>query len=253
MIRTDGRFWGVPKAVSRCACHRSPKNGVIAARRGKSIRARVPRGEISTGRIEPNTVVTHLTMGLFYSNFTLRGPARHEVVEKLRTLKRTAFVSPTQNGFTTIYDRESDEQDFDLIERLGSALSESLNCPVLAAVLHDDDVLYYWLFRDGEVSHDYNSSPAYFDPDSEPLPPAGGDGHELCETFGCPSAENQVKHLLAQDLFSDEATIPGELERHEALAKMLGLPPCSVGVGYGTIEGGFLPDEFKDVKFTRVA
>src|SRR6185369_7692027 len=107
-------------------------------------------------------------MGLFYSNFTLFGPTQQDVLETLHTLKRTAFVSPTENGFTTIYDRESDEQDFDVIEQLGCQLCESLARPVLAVVLHDDDVLFYWLFRNGAVSHSYNSCPTYFDAESEP-------------------------------------------------------------------------------------
>jgi hypothetical protein len=191
-------------------------------------------------------------MGLFYTNFTLRGPAQPEVLDALRSMGRTAFVSPTHNGCITVYDREADEQNFDVIEEVGSGLSQRFNCPVLAAALHDDDVLYYWLFRTGALCHDYNSSPAYFDPDSEPLPPEGGDSAELCAAFGRSSREGEVQAVLAQDLLSEKATIPGELERHEALARILGLPPYSAGVGYGTVDGGFLPEEFKNLKFIRV-
>lgn len=191
-------------------------------------------------------------MGLFYSNFTLRGPRQDSVLQELRSLARTAFVSPTHEGLTTVYDRESEDQSLDVIEGLGSQLSKALNCSVLAVVLHDDDVLYYWLFRDGEISHDYNSSPAYFDPNSDPLPPAGGDSQELCYAFGRTTVEQQVRDLLQEDLLSDKATIPGELERHQALVRILGLPPYSVGVGFYTIEGGFVPEEFKSIRFSRV-
>jgi hypothetical protein len=191
-------------------------------------------------------------MGLFYTNFTLRGPAQPQLLEALRSMGRTAFVSPMHNGCVTVYDREADEQNFDVIEKLGSELSKRFRCPVLAAALHDDDVLFYWLFRDGALCHDYNSSPAYFDPDSEPLPPVGGDGAELCEAFGCSSREAEVDAVLAQDLLSEKATIPGELERHEALARILGLPAYSSGVGYGTVDAGFLPEKFKNLEFIRV-
>jgi len=191
-------------------------------------------------------------MGLFYSNFTLRGPTQLHLVEVLRSLKRTAFVSPAFNGCITLYDRESEEQNFDIIEGLGRQLTRTLNCAALAAVLHDDDVLYYWLFRDGTICHDYNSSPAYFDPNSEPKPPTGGNSLELCAAFGCPTTEPEVHQILNLDLLSEQATIPCELERHAALVRVLGLPPCSAGVGFGTIEGGFLPVEFNKITFTRV-
>jgi hypothetical protein len=121
------------------------------------------------------------SMGLFYSNFTLYGPDHQKVVDAVRRMRRMAYVSPTVSRFTTVYDREAEHQVFDVIELVGRELSLDLECPVMGVVLHDDDVLYYWLFRNGDVRHAYNSSPAYFDPDSEPLPPEGGDADELCE------------------------------------------------------------------------
>ena len=81
-------------------------------------------------------------MGMFYTNLTLYGPDRRTVVDAVRRRHRAAYVRPTVNHFTTVYDREAEGQDFDVIEKLGRELSRDLACPVIGVVLHDDDVLY---------------------------------------------------------------------------------------------------------------
>jgi hypothetical protein len=189
-------------------------------------------------------------MGLFYSNFTVYGPDQPQVVDILRDFGRTAFVSPKVDGFTTIYDRETEDQDFEVIERVGLEFSRRLECPVLGVVLHDDDVLYLWLFREGEVRDFYNSCPDYFDADAhEPRPPEGGDADKLCSAFGQPNAA-RIGEILRVDLEDDSACIPGEEERHEALAKALGMPPLPVGLGYEGIEHGYLPERHKAIGLT---
>src|SRR5262245_58166514 len=87
-------------------------------------------------------------MGLFYANLTVYRPPRGALLDTLRRLGRTAFLGPTVQGYTAVFDRANDEQEFDDIERLGCDLTGNLSCSALAAVLHDDDVLYLWLFRD---------------------------------------------------------------------------------------------------------
>jgi hypothetical protein len=191
-------------------------------------------------------------MGLFYTNFTLYGPDHQAVVDAVRQLKRAAYVSPTVNCFTTVYCQETDRQEFDSIENSGRRLSGSLTCPVLGVVLHDNDVLYYWLFVNGEIRQVYNSSPAYFDPHSEPLPPEGGESVELCEAFGVPSAADSVEAILREDLLEDGATLTDELERHRALAAVLGMPDCAIGVGYEAIQHGYLPDNIRATAFEQV-
>jgi hypothetical protein len=191
-------------------------------------------------------------MGLFYSNFTLYGPDHRQVVDAVRRLRRSAYVSPTMDRFTTVYDRESERQDFDVIEGVGRQFSLDLECPVLGVILHDDDVLFYWLFLWGDVRHVYNSSPAYFDPDSEPLPPDGGDCDELCEAFGVPSAADRVEAILREDLLEEGATLAGELERHRALAEALGMPDHAIGVGYDAIRHGYLPESVRAIAFEHI-
>lgn len=197
-------------------------------------------------------------MGLFYSNLTVYHPERTALLAELRRLKREAFVSPMVGGYTVVFDKAMDEQDSNAIEGLGKAITKALSCTALAAVLHDDDVLYLWLFQNGRVRDRYDSCPAYFDPHSEPRPPEGGNAKALCVTFGRPDRADCVEELLRADLLEDELLdVPGEFERHAALAAELGLPPFVAGVCYSSIAGDyvpkeFIPPEFEGMKFDAV-
>jgi hypothetical protein len=192
-------------------------------------------------------------MGLFYSNLTVHRAARPALLAELRRLKREAFVSPTIDGHTVIFDKAIEEQDFKAIERLGKAVTKALSCSALAAVLHDDDVLYLWLFVNGRVRDRYDSLPGYFDPDSAPGPPEGGDAKVLCQAFGRPERADRVDELLRADLLESElAGVPGELERHAALAGELGIPPFTAGVCYSSIAGDYVPKEFIPREFAGI-
>ncbi|WP_425618486.1 hypothetical protein NA78x_002193 [Anatilimnocola sp. NA78] len=91
----------------------------------------------------------------------------------------------------------------------------------------------------------YDSSPAYFDPDSEPRPPEGGNAEALCEAFGRADRADQVEELLRADLLEDELPdVPGEFERHAALVAELGMPSFVAGVCYSSIAGDYVPKEF---------
>jgi hypothetical protein len=192
-------------------------------------------------------------MGLFYTTFTTRGPDADAVQSALKKLRRSAFVSPTVEEYTVIYDQKTEEQDFPEIEKLGMALSEALRAPVLAAALHDDDVLYLWLFQNGEKTDFYNSLPAYFDADAEAGPPEGGNARLLCEAFGCPQKIKRVEELLRANLLDGELPeIAGELERHDALTEQLGLPAYASTLTYSGIKNDYVPEEFGDIEFKKI-
>lgn len=197
-------------------------------------------------------------MGLFYSNLTVYHPERPALLAELRRLKREAFLTQSFQGHTVVVDKATEEQDSNAIEELGKAITKALSCSALAAVLHDDDVLYLWLFQNGRVCDRYDSSPAYFDPDSEPRPPEGGNAGTLCQAFGRADRAERVEELLRADLFEDEVPgVPGEFERHVALAAELGMPPFVAGICYSSVAGDcvpkdFIPPEFDGIRFEAV-
>jgi hypothetical protein len=193
-------------------------------------------------------------VGLFYTNLTVYQPLRPALLTELRRLRRTAFLGPTAHGYTVVYDKVADEQDAPAIERLGRAITEPLACAALAAVLHDDDVLYLWLFLKGRIRDRYDSCPSYFDARAtESSPPAGGNANLICKAFGRPDRQERVEQLLRADLLEGEMPgVPGEQERHAALAAELGMPREVAGLGYSAIAGGYVAQQFAGIAYEIV-
>jgi len=177
-------------------------------------------------------------MGGFYTNYTLRGPSQQAVAAALAG--RKAIVTPQSNGFVVAYDEASDDQDMDCIAELASRLSRSLHCPVLAVLDHDDDILWYRLYENGELTDEYDSTPGYFDPSAEPSPPAGGDAHRLCAAFGA-SDVGAVEAVLRKSSFDDDGYVFAH-ERHADLIRALGVPEFAVLKAYASFERGEYPD-----------
>ena len=190
-------------------------------------------------------------MGSFYTNITLRTDRHDDVVAALDELHRDAYVSQPQSGCIVVCDKESEEQDIEVLTKLAASLSARLRCAALAVLNHDDDLLVYLLHDNGRLVDEYNSSPGYFE--SGPGdPPEGGDASKLCRAFGVAntSGVEEVLHM-ANGGGSGEGYI-FQVERHQALAEALGLPGISVQTGYNYIEEGELPEDADAGMFTRV-
>ena len=182
-------------------------------------------------------------MGSFYTNYTLRGPNQQAVAAALSG--RSAVVTPALDGCIVVYDEQSDDQDSSVVSQLGARLSGALNCPVLAIINHDDDVLFYQLFERGAATDEYCSAPGYFS--GEETPPSGGDARKLCNAFGASSIE-EVNSILHPP---DEELPTFALEQHEALVRALGLPAYAVAVGFTYISRGEIPEGLSDSDLLR--
>jgi hypothetical protein len=179
-------------------------------------------------------------MGNFYVNHTVRAP-QNRVIAVLEKHGHTAFVSPTADGYTVVFDQQCDTQDTFAIAELGQELSAALNSPVVAFLNHDDDILCYWLFERGEPVEAYNSCPDYFEDDAsggdsdedEGQGEAGptSDGTELCRVFR-PGVRDRVRSILAEPspMFASMT--------HHDLVSALGLPTWTVGTGYRYLAEG---------------
>jgi hypothetical protein len=187
-------------------------------------------------------------VGNFYTNVTLRGPDQSTVVALLRELTRRAYVSPTANGFTVIYDAESEDQDPDLLGSVALTLSSQFQCPALALLNHDDDVLWYQLYDHGKQADEYISSAEWWDKDTGP--PPKGNPELLCKLMGAPGDREKVRKVLQRStgvlgyLFA--------LNRHEDLVNALGLPLFAVGMGYTYLSRGELPQGIRAEELIQV-
>lgn len=177
-------------------------------------------------------------MGNFYVNVTLNGPDRDEIAGHLRAEGYKAYVSPTVNGMTVVAEERCDSQDGNFIRTFTAKLSKQFGCPAFAILNHDDDVLQYWLFDEGKLHHEYNSSPNYFaeehedeDDDDAVDRPIGGDAKALCDALGCPGNVPAV-HLALTQTEDDNSDLVFACERHVALLSALGRPTAAVGFAW---------------------
>jgi hypothetical protein len=175
-------------------------------------------------------------MGSFYTNITLRGPHQDQIVEALTRQGNRAYISPTVNGFTVVYDEQCDTQDTALIHSLAASLSAKFECPALAVLNHDDDILWYRLYERGQLVDEYDSTPGYFE--GKTSKPAGGNAAKLCALLGSQNVE------VAASVLRKAQGVKGyifAIQRHEDLARALGIPIFTVGSGYEYIKHGEVP------------
>ena len=168
-------------------------------------------------------------MGNFYTNISVKTADADRLAEILRGQQCDAYLLPAE-AWTVVFDRASDEMLMPL-EPLTALISRELAGTALAVLDHDDDVLMYLLYRDGEKLDEYSSRPGYFT--GENSPPEGGKAGLLCEAVGLPDREKTVQAILQPEKLPVFA-----YEQHRQLAEALSLPPGAVGCGYRYIAAG---------------
>ena len=194
-------------------------------------------------------------MGLFYTNLSLFGVNQNHAAEYL-SIERDAYVSPTVNNFTVVYDKVMEDQDTNTIKKFSSSLSKALSCKAIAVLVHDGDLFLYWLYDSGNLVDHHNSIPSYLDDTKIPLPPSGGNIRKLCAAFNANDvAKQQVQGIfqIARNSATDADVsdyLSGE-NIHRELARALNIPMFAVETGYYTIANGLLSDEFDIEDFIK--
>lgn len=176
-------------------------------------------------------------MGNFYVNIVTKDVTKDNLVKFLESEKYSAFIISSPNDYCTVYEQKSGEFDTNTLTSLLQDISKHFSCSAFGVSNYDDDILAYELWHDGIKIDEYNSSPDYFEEneggneEEEFLLPKGGDAQKLktllaANNSNCESEE--IENILRAG-FEDYIFA---VERHIALAKILGLPPHSVGYGY---------------------
>lgn len=172
-------------------------------------------------------------MGNFYCNFTTRGPSAEEIVRVLTDHHRSAYVTPTVDGKTVVFDKAADELDQAQIDAVGSLLSKELGCPALAAAVADDDELWLALYEAGERRVEYSSRGA------------NRGAFAVSRAFGRLWLFPVVWTLQQWPYLVFESW------RHALLAKALGLPGWCVATGFRYIEQDELPVGLEEADLRR--
>lgn len=176
-------------------------------------------------------------MGNFYSNILLRTADQKAVAELLAKDKRVAYISEPAAGYLHVYD-EACEQNPDEIGKLAKKFSKRFGGHALAVINHDDDVLAYWLYQDGKKVDTYDSHPGFAT--DQAVPPAGGKADLLAKAFRPEASVEEIEALLRRSSRTGDEFF-FEVERHTALARILGWDPDLCTLGYAMVDSGDVP------------
>lgn len=191
------------------------------------------------------------SMSTNYANITLKGPDAQDIMHELGNLGRSAFITPTVDGLTTVFDMDSDEGDIDALSGLAEDLSGYFGCVALAVQGSDEELLQYWLFADGDLLDSYTSPvPARDLGETGMKQSVGGKADVLTHQFSSESPSEDVAEVLHCP--DDDCSFTLAVDRHLSLAELLGLPLCSVGFGFNHIESGEYPEDFEEDELLRL-
>jgi hypothetical protein len=163
-------------------------------------------------------------VGAFFGSVQVRGCTREEVREAAERVARAhgirCLIGPEIDGWIGVYpERQGQDQ------RVGEALAALLSGDVLHLLLHDEDVVAYWLWRDSLLLDSFFSRPGYF-----------GDADRAAEDAmrGRPEALSGVNSAAAEilrPLLARDAEIDA-MDRFERLAEALGIANAATSYEY---------------------
>lgn len=178
-------------------------------------------------------------MGNWYKNITTRGPSQAEVITALLRLGRRAYVTPTRDGITVVFDHGSDlSGDPAELGDLALSLSADLSCPSLAAAVFADDVLLLGLYDRGKQIGEYNST------GSSTLGPAA-----LAQAFRVPRRVAFVWLLMKSPRLP---VFLFESLRHRLLIRALRHPIWAFATGYKYIAKGEPPEDLDEAELIHL-
>lgn len=189
-------------------------------------------------------------MGNFYVNITTKDAQTKDLEHIISDNGYSAFII-SENNYCVIYEKNCDRQDTTHLTKLLKQISNDLSCTAFGILNHDDDMLLYSLWHQGEELDHYNSCPGMFaeEPTEADMQPKGGNASLLTQTFLGADLEDIDKteadkiasiHHIKDVLHSGDYVFA--VERHSALVSALGLPECSVGYGYNYLSRGEVPE-----------
>ena len=131
-----------------------------------------------------------------------------------------------------------------MLASLALTISTHLECPALAVLNHDDDVLWYQLFDAGKLLDAYISASEWWEDPSEPAPQ--GNPEIICKFVGAPGDAARVKKVLGRSTGVLGYLFP--IRRHEDLLAALVQPPFAAGLGFtyaskGDFTAGLTPEQ----------
>lgn len=162
-------------------------------------------------------------MGNFYTNITLRNVAMESVIAEMRELDRESYVYGG-GGVSIVYDSETEKQDTSILSALAEHLATRLSTTAFAVLDHDDDLLWFQLFRQNELLAEYANVAG---------PPTNVTA--LATTLATKWSWFRLWFILRRPFIA-------QISRHVALNKVFGFPEACI-LGYEYLHRGERTDD----------
>jgi hypothetical protein len=161
-------------------------------------------------------ILYHRNMGGFYGSIQVRTTDRAAVkmaAERVAGEKKIrCLIGPELNGWVGIYPEGSGQDD-----SVAAEIARQIEADVLHLMVHDDDVLAYWLWRKHELVDSYWSKPGYFGEENRADEESRrGDAEQFRSIVG-----DKTKDL--PKVLNRETEYTFESERLKKLAKLFGI------------------------------
>jgi hypothetical protein len=189
-------------------------------------------------------------MGAFLVNFHVRTSSIEQVSESLQQLPiENAWIAGPQNEWISFWEEQASLQDTGRIRAIAQHISRALEAPVIAFLVHDSDVLCYWLYDLGKQLDEYNSCPCYGEDDESIDEESLAANCTLLAAYCKQGIEPaKLEEIMVQWTRSDRAA--GQMPRfvvvEEALvrlAPLLGLSESVVSTDYNDFGRDVSPQE----------
>ncbi|HWE00875.1 MAG TPA: hypothetical protein VG326_00595 [Tepidisphaeraceae bacterium] len=189
-------------------------------------------------------------MGGFYGSIQVRTEDRGAVAAVVTDIAKSAaircLIGPALQGWVGVYPQGAGQD-----HAVGEAIARQTPGDVLQAVVHDDAVMAYWFWHDGELADAYWSSPGYFkEINRASQEQLSGDPHAFGELL-----EGQSDQLL-KILDRKRDDVAFEAARLQQFAELLGIRNAVTSYEYlkaGERVGIIGWDNFNEVPSEAVA
>jgi hypothetical protein len=170
-------------------------------------------------------------MGAFFTNYHVRKADTAACAKALTTLiSSRALVTDSKNGWTTIYDEQSDSQDTEVLRGLTKSLSSKLKTTVVAMLVHDSDIFVYLFYERGELIDQFDSNPDYFGPVSEAQKKEWrGNFAKLIPYAQKKTSAQDFKLVAEKEMIFEE-------ERAGEFSQLLGIGPSRAKTGFKYVQ-----------------
>ena len=173
----------------------------------------------------------HTSMNSHYASVTVIGPRRDAIEVWLRSSRRRAWLAPTQQRLTTVFDAECDTLSTTAIEDFVIEISGDLACTAFAVLNDGDDLFMYWLAEDGTLQDSYLNGTGV----------KGGNARRLAHSLG--GNRDAIDAVLHRELRSTRAPhlrVVGDrrpsTDVHRDLLRAVGMPDTYVGLSWTELE-----------------